>query len=211
MLYDYLTTNYSCVQANTIIAYNDGCSYQNRCTVLCNTQLLFTKMNNKILIHKYLCKGHTQMEVDSIHSVIERTLKNRSIYSPASYIDLIEYAKKKDPKYEVLCLDHTFFRDFRPFNFYNSIRPGRTAGDHCVTDICQLRYTDDISYELAHTADDWVILPQRKNKEVDITNIPGRIYAIQRPIKHSKWDDLQSLKLVIPKDYHPYYNSLEYI
>ena len=204
MLYDYLTTNNLCLQANTIIVYSDGCSYQNRCTVLSNTLLLFTKMNNKTLIHKYLCKRHTQMEVDSIHSAIERTLKNRRIYSPASYIDIIECAKKKEPKY----LDHTFFRDFRPFDFYNSIRPGRTAGDHCVTDICQLIYTDDISYKLAHTADYWVILPQRKNKEVDITNISGRMYATQRPIKLSKWDDLQSLKLVIPKDYHPYYNSL---
>ena len=118
----------------------------------------------------------------------------------------------KEPKYEVQYLDHKFFRDFRPFNFYNSIRPGRRAGDHCVTNICQLKYTDDITYKLAHTADDWVILLQRKkNKEVDITNISGRMYATQRPIKRSKWDDLQSLKLVIPKDYHPYYNSLEYI
>ena len=77
--------------------------------MLSNTLLLFTKMNNKTLIHKYLCKGQTQMEVDSVHSVIERTLKNRSIYSPASYINLIECAKKKEPKYEVQYLDHTFF------------------------------------------------------------------------------------------------------
>ena len=89
-------------------------------------------------------EGHTQMEVDSVHSVIERTLRNRSIYNPSSYIDLIECAKKKELKYEVQYLDHTFFRDLRPFNFYNSIRPGRTADDHCVTDICQLRYTVQI-------------------------------------------------------------------
>ena len=113
------------------------------------------------------------MEVDSVHSVIERTLKNRNIYSPASYIDLIECVKMKEPEYEVQYLDHTFIETSDHLTFTIP----STTGDHCVTDIGQLRYTDDISYKLAHTADDWVILPQRKNKEVNITNIPGRMYA----------------------------------
>ena len=42
MLYDYLTGDNSCVQANTIIVYSGGCSYQNMYTVLSNTMLLFT-------------------------------------------------------------------------------------------------------------------------------------------------------------------------
>jgi hypothetical protein len=35
----------------------------------------FATINDKIKIQKYLEKGHTQMEVDSVHAVIECKLK----------------------------------------------------------------------------------------------------------------------------------------
>ena len=34
------------------------------------------------------------MEVDSVHAQIERVIKNKNIYSPSSYVTLIECAKK---------------------------------------------------------------------------------------------------------------------
>jgi hypothetical protein len=38
-----------------------------------------------------------QMEVDSVHSVIERKLKNKPIYVPANYIDIFEGARTDKP------------------------------------------------------------------------------------------------------------------
>ena len=49
------------------------------------------------------------MEVDSVHAQIERVVKNKNIYSPASYLTLIEGAKKAMPYYKVKYVDHTFF------------------------------------------------------------------------------------------------------
>ena len=83
MLFDYLTTNLRCINANNIVIYTDGCPYQNRCVPISNCLLLYTKLNTKVVVHKYLCKGHTQMEVDSVHAVIERALRNQNVYSPA--------------------------------------------------------------------------------------------------------------------------------
>ena len=41
------------------------------------------------------------MEVDSVHAQIERVVKNKNIYSPSSYVTLIEGAKKSKPYYKV--------------------------------------------------------------------------------------------------------------
>ena len=48
------------------------------------------------------------MEVNSVHALIERTIRKKDIYSPACYIPLIKMAKKKDPTYNVKYIDHTF-------------------------------------------------------------------------------------------------------
>ena len=104
-----LTTNLRCINANNIVIYTDRCPYQNRSAQISNCLLLYTKFNTKVEVHKYLCKGHTQMEVDSVHAVIERALRTQNVYSPAGYVDIIINAKKKQPKYEIKYLDFSFF------------------------------------------------------------------------------------------------------
>ena len=94
MLFDYLTTNLRCINANNIEIYTDECPYQNRCVQISNCLLLYTKLNTKVVVHKYLCKSHTQMEVDSVHDVIERALRNQNVYSPVGYVDIIRNVKK---------------------------------------------------------------------------------------------------------------------
>ena len=65
------------------------------------------------IVQKYLEKGHTQMEVDSVHSVIERKLKTRSIYYPGNYIEVMQEARPAQP-YEVIENKHDFFYRFFP-------------------------------------------------------------------------------------------------
>ena len=68
-------------------------------------------------------RGHTQMEVDSVHAQIERVVNNKNIYSPSSYVTLIEGAKKLKPYYNVKYVDHTYFDSYSCFEFYMA-RPG---------------------------------------------------------------------------------------
>ena len=79
------------------------------------------------------------MEVDSVHAQIERIVKNNNIYSPSSYVTLIEGAKKSKPYYKVQYV-LTYFDDYSCFGFYNSIRQGRVSGDLKVVDLVQLKY-----------------------------------------------------------------------
>lgn len=77
-----------------IIFYSDGCTYQNRNCVMSNA-LLLTAINHNIIIEqKFLEVGHTQMEADSIHSSVERALKNKNINVPAEYISICRSARK---------------------------------------------------------------------------------------------------------------------
>ena len=54
----------------------------------------------------------------------------------------------------------------------------------------------------------WSSLPQRINRDVDINAPLQSLYTSQIPLKRAKWNDLQSLKSVIPKDYYTYYDNL---
>ena len=85
----------------TIILWSDGCGYQNRNVVLSNALVDFCVHHNVQIVQKYLEKGHTQMEVDSVHSTIERKLKTRSIYYPGNYVEVMQEARPAQP-YEVI-------------------------------------------------------------------------------------------------------------
>ena len=63
--------------------------------------LLNVAINCKITIEqKYLEVGHTQMEGDSMHSTIERHLKDKSINVPAEYYSICRKARKKPQNYD---------------------------------------------------------------------------------------------------------------
>ena len=53
------------------ITWSDGCGYQNCNTTLSNALLHFATARGKMVTQKYLERGHTQMEIDSVHSVTE--------------------------------------------------------------------------------------------------------------------------------------------
>ncbi|KAG8334063.1 hypothetical protein J6590_108696 [Homalodisca vitripennis] len=111
-----------------VILYSDGCTYQNRNCVLSNALLFTSSVTGLIITQKFLEKGHTQMECDSMHSVIERKLRNREIYSPAGYVEVCKTARLNPRPYKVNYLDHTFFRKYNTLQFVSSIRPGKKRG-----------------------------------------------------------------------------------
>ena len=74
---------------STVILYRDGCCYQNRNVTLSNALIHFAVSRRKIIVQKFLEKGHTWMEVQSVHSATEGKLRGHQIFWPAEYIDVI--------------------------------------------------------------------------------------------------------------------------
>lgn len=196
-----------------VILWSDGCNYQNRNTVLSNALLHLSKEFNVDIEQKFLTKGHTQMECDSVHSAIETKLKNKDIYLPGQYCTLTREARRKPFPYESNFHDYTFFKNYSGKNFmiYDSIRPGRTTGDPTVVDIRAIKYTNgEISIKI-NFDEEYSPLPRRPKKTADsfflLANAPP-LNKERRTISHSKWKDLQELKTVLTQDCHSFYNEI---
>ena len=174
------------------ILYSDGCGYQNRNCVLSNALSRFAQTHQKTVTQKILERGHTQMEVDSVHATIERKLQHRhvDIYCPADYVSYIKEARKVPEPYNVQYLDHTFFKDFTGVGVLKSIRPGSRAGDPTVAHLRALKYSRDgnVHYKLRHP-EEWEELPKprvrRVHHEEPHNGLP-RLYTEKRPIAENK-------------------------
>jgi hypothetical protein len=178
-----------------IIIFSDGCGYQNRCSVLSNALLNFCKEHNIIVEHNILEKGHTQMPVDTCHSNIEQQIRDKFIYAPSDYLELMVQARPKQP-FEVREYSYSDFRDYSKLAYICTIKPA----EFNVTDIRCLRYTPNMElfYKLNYS-DNWTIMPHKvSNGQYPI----GKLYMQQIPIKNSKWTHLQELLHVIPQRYH---------
>jgi len=96
-------------------------------------------MKKKITIfQKYLVRGHTQIECDSMHSTIERRLAKSSINVQADYELVFRAARIRPSPYTVRYLDHGFFRDYSKLQYYSTIGPGSGVGAPVVTDVVAL-------------------------------------------------------------------------
>lgn len=226
--------------AKKIVIFSDGCNYQNRSSILSNA-MLHLSVRYKICIEsKYLEKGHTQMECDSMHATIERYLRQRDIHVPADYVEVCKNARKHPRPYKVTYLEHSFFKQYTKPIMYKSIRPGLKKGDAKVTDIRCLKYSDDgkIYYKL-NFEDEFKLLPacEDNTKQTEEASRKSRrkrqdpepstrhpidkmqafheadfpnLYNSRLKITEAKYNHLQELKMTIPGDYHCFYDELPF-
>lgn len=129
-----------------IVIYSDGCCYQNRNVVMANALFQYCLENNILIEQKFLERGHTQMECDAVHSMIERKLKNRFIHLPSDYVNITREARRNPCPIDTYYLTHGFFKDYsKPSSWsYNSIRPEkkkRMSPLLLISDICSTTQT----------------------------------------------------------------------
>lgn len=206
--------NFFCLtEKKPVIIYSDGCGYQNRNVVLANALLNFAVKHGVTIYQKFLEKGHTQMEVDSAHALIERRLKGREIHLPSQYPILIREARKTPFPFEVHYVTHDFFINFdiKDSFTYKSIRPGRKAGDPTVNHLKCLQYAPDgiIYYKTDFLQKSFTPLPQRPTTTASpFTERP--LYKHRIPITKQKYDDLQELTQVLPAEVKKFYDDIPF-
>lgn len=196
---------------DSCVIFSDGCTYQNRNKIMAKALSYFSQKYNKTVTQKVLEKGHTQMPVDSVHSVIERKLKNKPIYCPSDYVRYIREARQHPKPYAATYLGFQFFKDFSGVSSLTSVRPGQRTGEANVTDIRQMQYrpTGEILYKLDFQANtEWLPIPMKRNESTLVIQEPSQLYVGRLKIKTTKYNDLQSLKAVLPIDYHAFYDNL---
>lgn len=150
------------------------------------------------------------MEVDSVHSNIERAAKNVNINLPSDYINVIRSARKANPgRYNVEYLDFSFFKDYKTNCDIRSIKPCKETGPPLVRDIRKLRYGPDntITFNLSYDEKNWEVMPYKFNLR-HITH--PQLYREPLKISYIKWKHLQDIKETIPSECHYFYDNLSY-
>lgn len=206
-LWDYLEEILS-ESPKTVVLWSDGCSYQNRNSILSNALLHLSMLRNVTIIQKYLVKGHTQMECDSVHSTIERYIQHMDIHLTSQYASHTTSARKLPMPYCATVLNHNFVKDFGVSTIYSSICPGKNKGDPTVTQLRWIQYEPNgkIKYKL-NFADDLKDLPIRPRRSAPRESFP-QFHPMRPSIPLDKWKDLQSLKNLLPCDTHDFYDNI---
>lgn len=83
---------------------SDNCPAQNHNKFLFAFYVYCAAQFNININHLFLVCGHTQMEVDSVHSVIERALKKMTLFVPEQVYNIVRAASKKK-SYKVVELE----------------------------------------------------------------------------------------------------------
>lgn len=191
-----------------ITLISDGCNYQNRNKVLASALSNIAEEMSIVIEQLFLERGHTMMEVDSVHATLEKYFKP-PINSPSDYVALMRRARPSHP-YKVKVLDYSFFRNYEVSSKLSSLRPGKKVGDPVVCDIKALKYetNGEILYKENHTAQ-FKPLPQ-KIKRSTCTATLCSLYDRPLSISESKFRHLQETKDVIEKDHHAFFDNLTY-
>ncbi|KAK3918333.1 UDP-3-O-acylglucosamine N-acyltransferase, partial [Frankliniella fusca] len=127
---------------------SDNCWNQNKNGILFSMYNMASIKFNIEIHHSYLEKGHTQMECDSIHSLIERRCKNLTLCSPSlmglwssfGYPDRILNCGCGYPYpdlFQIGCVtDDTTIRPIHPasdiIHRYESVGHPNHPSDHCI-------------------------------------------------------------------------------
>lgn len=205
--------NRKCKDELPIIIWSDGCVYQNRNQILSNALLDYSVKEKKIVEQKFLVKGHTQMEVDTIHALIERNAKGKNIDVPSDYIRITEQARHTIP-IEAVLLNHQDFLQYDNTELYryNSIRPGSRPNDATVTDLRVLTYNPDgtIGYKTKFTDQTQTLPRHPREPQMNYSEIK-RAYQEAPKISARRFNDLQELKIVLPKNVHNFYDNLPHV
>lgn len=199
-------------EVTEVILISDGCNYQNRNKILACALSTLAKTKSITIEQLFLTKDHTMMEADNVHSTLEHYFKS-PIYSSGDYISRMRLARYNQP-YKINVLDYSFFKNYDDVFSLTSLGPEKKTGDKVVTDIYRIQYTHkgEILYK-TEFEDGWTKLPERKivkitRRTVIESKTLTNLYNAPLPISDTTFKDLQSLKPVINKEYHPFYDNL---
>lgn len=209
---------------NKFIFWTDNCPGQNKNKILFSFYSWASKKLKIDISHKFLEKGHTQNEGDSMHSTIEKSRKHKTIYVPAQYYSLIRNSKVNGLTYNVCEMDQSDifnFKNFSNINFFTKNLKNETVQISKIREIFISKNEPNkllYKYEFDENFEEILLYceststskrPGRKRKPVNRDTI-DLLYNDTRPITECKYIDLMYLceKNYIPALYKTFYKNL---
>ena len=192
-------------QKRKFVIFSDGYPYQIRNATFAKTLTHMSQTHSITITHKFLEKGHTQMEVDCVHHTIEEKIKNKSIYYPSDYARYIKEARRNPFPYLLEYLDQKFFKGYTKVCGLNSTRPGKLRRDPQVVDNSQPPVHP--RWQNTLKASTWRRVEGARGARKLYKNCESVLFRRQRKIAAAKFRHLQEMKIVLPRDIHAFYNS----
>ena len=196
------------------VFFSDNCCGQNKNRyVLSMYWYCMNVFKLERITHKFLEKGHTQNENDSIHATIERASKNISIYTTLQWSATIRSARRKNP-YIVKEMNLKDFFDFKNvsenlknFTLNQENEKVQWNGIKVLKLTCENPNAFQYKYDYGGT---WhsVDLLKRCRSLINASSINlGNLYKDGVPIFRAKFADLISMckSNIIPSVHHPFY------
>lgn len=212
-LYGYIT---NLRDVDHLVLYSDCCPGQNRNSVVLTmlTNIMMSPDNTiKTIDYKFLEPGHTMMECDNMHAVIERASEYAEIYIPEDWVNVVRLARKDSP-YVVKVMEHTDFLNFKPMRELLFPAKIKSTDGHFLkwSDVRWLHLKKNVPGSFFFKQQYW-----EDFKEVKFRNRPDtrrilipKLYTEQIMLKAVKHKDLMAMCQdgTIPKTYHNYYKHL---
>lgn len=215
-LYDYIKRK-SQDGVKDIRLWSDNCGGQNRNRIVFAMYLYVAKVFSVRVFHRFLEKGHTQQEGDSVHALIERSSKNKMIFSPQEWYTCVRWCKASQP-YEVVEVNQNDILDFKStLNQHKWVKNenGDKVKWNQVREIV-VEYTQPgkifYKYDLDEGSAMCIDCSKRPSRRALQVNTLEKVYGETLPITTAKYKDIMSLcqKNLIPPRYHEFYKNLKH-
>ena len=201
-----------------VVLYSDTCGGQNR-NINFSMMCLHTVRELEIesIDHVFMESGHSQMEVDSVHSTIESACRNVDVYCPMDYYRIAAMARARDP-YFVVQLDSSEVTDYKAMTTA-FVRNRIKDADNVKVKWLQMKWMryekskpNDISFRYDYDSSFRHITVNAGSRGRRPQNFPAvcPLFVDKPKISPAKFNDLVSLcdSLAIPRDYHSFYHNL---
>lgn len=194
-----------------VYVYSDSCYGQVKNQFLFSAYYWISIKLQVKIVHRYLVKGHTQMECDSVHACIERKTKKKVVFTPQEWYTEIKAAKVKKPHYNVKEISQEDIYSFK--NIAEEFRWAKVP----ISKVCEVvldpaspgKVFYRVNFDDAPTEVD--ILKPRKGRPINWkTYTPPIAYVEKIPLKPKLVEDLKWYlkKNLIPADFSEFYERL---
>ena len=172
------------------------------------------KFNLKSITHKYLEKGHTQTEGDSMHSAVESASKKVPVYTTGQWATIVRSARQKKP-YIVTEMTLKDFSNFKQLstnikNFEKTTEGHKVSWNSIKILKLDAKTPNKFQYQTDYEGHQFEVdlfqstrhaIPNAKTLRLQ------QLRSENPPITKAKYLDLVSLcqANIVPRAHHPFY------
>nr|CAH7763082.1 unnamed protein product [Callosobruchus chinensis] len=204
----------------SVVIWSDNCPSQNRNQqmILCYFYLLMIKPSLKCIEHKFLLRGHTHMEADTIHARIEKQIKSLLQFQICTPWDWQQLIRLCGPNVAVVEMETGNFKNFNNLqgSTFQSKKKTTTKKTFFVSKVVHIKFIKEkpgmMYFKTSFSQEEFDQIDYSYNRDSRrITRQLATLLNIRngpKPISTKKYRDLQKLLKWVPKRFHDYYNQL---